>query len=68
MLVTPLTEMLNIKYPIMLAGMAGISLAEVVAAFHEVQTCRQTVDEIMAQAEDILARGVVAGHSANASR
>lgn len=32
MLATRLTEMLNVKYPIMLAGMAGVSLAEVVAA------------------------------------
>ena len=32
MLATRLTEMLKIKYPIMLAGMAGVSLADVVAA------------------------------------
>jgi enoyl-[acyl-carrier protein] reductase II len=32
MLTTRLTEMLKVKYPIMLAGMAGVSLAEVVAA------------------------------------
>jgi enoyl-[acyl-carrier protein] reductase II len=35
MLATRLTEMLNIKYPIMLAGMAGVSFAEVVAAVSE---------------------------------
>lgn len=35
MLATRLTEMLGIKYPIMLAGMAGVSLAEVVAAVSE---------------------------------
>jgi enoyl-[acyl-carrier protein] reductase II len=35
MLATRLTEMLNVKYPIMLAGMAGVSLAEVVAAVSE---------------------------------
>jgi enoyl-[acyl-carrier protein] reductase II len=35
MFTTRLTEMLNVKYPIMLAGMAGVSLAEVVAAVSE---------------------------------
>src|ERR1700691_5840096 len=35
MLATRLTEMLGVKYPIMLAGMAGVSLAEVVAAVSE---------------------------------
>jgi enoyl-[acyl-carrier protein] reductase II len=35
MLATRLTEMLNVKYPIMLAGMAGVSLAEAVAAVSE---------------------------------
>ncbi len=35
MLPTRLTEMLGIKYPIMLAGMAGVSLAELVAAVSE---------------------------------
>ena len=35
MLATRLTEMLNVRYPIMLAGMAGVSLAEVVAAVSE---------------------------------
>lgn len=35
MLATRLTELLNVKYPIMLAGMAGVSLAEVVAAVSE---------------------------------
>jgi len=35
MLQTRLTEMLNVRYPIMLAGMAGVSLAEVVAAVSE---------------------------------
>ena len=35
MLATQLTEMLNVKYPIMLAGMAGVSLAELVAAVSE---------------------------------
>jgi enoyl-[acyl-carrier protein] reductase II len=35
MLSTRLTEMLNIRYPIMLAGMAGVSLAELVAAVSE---------------------------------
>ncbi len=35
MLATRLTDMLKIKYPIMLAGMAGVSLAEVVAAVSE---------------------------------
>jgi enoyl-[acyl-carrier protein] reductase II len=35
MLSTRLTEMLNIRYPIMLAGMAGVSFAEVVAAVSE---------------------------------
>ncbi|HEX4072705.1 MAG TPA: nitronate monooxygenase [Planctomycetaceae bacterium] len=35
MLDTRLTEMLNVRYPIMLAGMAGVSLAEVVAAVSE---------------------------------
>ena len=32
MLATCLTEMLNVRYPIMLAGMAGVALAELVAA------------------------------------
>src|ERR1700685_2804297 len=35
MLATRLTEMFNVKYPIMLGGMAGVSLAEVVAAVSE---------------------------------
>jgi enoyl-[acyl-carrier protein] reductase II len=35
MLQTRLTELLNVRYPIMLAGMAGVSLAEVVAAVSE---------------------------------
>ncbi len=35
MLATRLTEMLKIKYPIMLAGMAGVSYAELVAAMSE---------------------------------
>jgi enoyl-[acyl-carrier protein] reductase II len=35
MLPTRLTEMLNVKYTIMLAGMAGVSLAEVAAAVSE---------------------------------
>ncbi len=35
MLSTRLTEIFNVKYPIMLAGMAGVSLAEVVAAVSE---------------------------------
>lgn len=35
MLNTRLTEMLNVKYPVMLAGMAGVSLAEVTAAVSE---------------------------------
>ena len=35
MLATGLTEMLKIKHPIMLAGMAGVSYAELVAAMSE---------------------------------
>jgi|HubBroStandDraft_6_1064221.scaffolds.fasta_scaffold05135_6 enoyl-[acyl-carrier protein] reductase II len=35
MLATRLTEMFGVKYPIMLAGMAGVSLSEVVAAVSE---------------------------------
>src|SRR5262245_54961556 len=35
MLKTSLTEMLGIQHPIMLAGMAGVALAELVAAVSE---------------------------------
>ncbi len=35
MLATRLTEMLQIKHPLMLAGMAGVSYAELVAAMSE---------------------------------
>ncbi len=33
---------------------------------HEVQTCKQIVDEIVSQAEAILARGVIRGEHASA--
>ena len=55
MLATRLTEMLKIKHPIMLAGMAGVSYAELVAAMSEaggygvLGAGSMTIDEMSAE-------------------